>query len=170
MSRVFIGIGSNEGDRLRLISQAAQCLGALPGTKVVQMAPIIETDPIGPPQPRYLNTVVEISTDLEPSALLRGLKHIEAQLGRRPSGERWGPRPIDLDLLLYDARVIEQPDLRVPHPLMQERRFVLEPLAELAPGVVHPVLRQPIASLLARLPRESSAPDGAESAGEPMAW
>lgn len=183
MSRVFIGIGSNEGDRLNAISDAIRAIGALRGTRVAQMAMIAETEAVGgPPQGPYLNTVVEVETTLPPLGLLRALNEIERQLGRAPAAQRWAPRVIDLDILLYDDRIIpplparpngpirrsaadteprvraagggiiQEPDLRVPHPRMHERRFVLEPLAELAPDVIHPVFRRSIASLLSQLP------------------
>ena len=151
MSRVFIGVGSNEGDRLQHISNAVKALGATAGVAVTQMATITETEPVGgPPQGAYLNTVVELETALDPTELLKTLKAIEQRLGRKPSAERWGPRPIDLDLLLYDDRVIHTPELTVPHPRLHERRFVLEPLAQLAPDIIHPVLKQPMKHLLAR--------------------
>ena len=149
MSRAFIGIGSNEGDRLQHISRAVKALSAVPGIRVVQMATIIETAPVGgPPQGPYLNTVVEIDAEQRPRALLLALKAIEARLGRRPAPQRWAPRPIDLDLLLYEDLVMHEPDLTIPHPRLHERRFVLEPLAQLAPDVVHPVLQRPIGALL----------------------
>ncbi len=152
MSRVFIGIGSNEGDRLQLISKATRALGSVPGIRLVQMATIIETEPVGgPPQDPYLNTVVEIDTEQAPAELLRVLQAIEQQLGRTSSPQRWGPRPIDLDLLLYDDRVIHEPILDVPHPRMHERRFVLEPLVQLAPAVIHPVLHKTATELLSEL-------------------
>ena len=152
MSRVFIGVGSNEGDRLQHISNAVKALGATAGVAVTQMATIIETEPIGgPPQGPYLNTVVELETAVSPADLLKTLKAIEQRLGRKPSAERWGPRPIDLDLLLYDDRVIETSDLTVPHPRLHERRFVLEPLAQLAPQVIHPLVNQTIGELLTTL-------------------
>ncbi|MBI2104191.1 MAG: 2-amino-4-hydroxy-6-hydroxymethyldihydropteridine diphosphokinase [Candidatus Omnitrophica bacterium] len=151
--RVFIGVGSNEGDRLARISAAVQALGGTPGVRLVQMAPLLETEPVGgPPQGLYLNTVVELDTTLAPHELLSVLQAIERQLGRRPSPERWAPRPIDLDVLLYGDQVIREPDLSVPHPRLHERRFVLEPLAQLAPDLVHPVLGETIATLLDRLP------------------
>ena len=152
MSRVFIGIGSNEGDRLSNISQAARAMSRLPQTRLVQMATIIETEPVGgPPQDLYLNTVVELDTTLRPHELLAALQAIERKLGRGPSTERWGPRPMDLDILLYEGQVIQEERLSIPHPRMHERRFVLEPLAQLAPDVVHPRLHQTIAELLNRL-------------------
>ena len=153
MSRVFIGIGSNEGDRLDLISRALRCLTETRAIRLMQMALITETEPVGgPPQGPYLNTVVEIDTTLSPHELLVILQAIEQRLGRVRSTERWAPRPIDLDVLLYDDRIIQEPHLTVPHPRLHERQFVLEPLAQLAPALLHPILHQSMASLLEQLP------------------
>ena len=158
MSRVFIGVGSNEGERLRHISDAVKVLGAVSGVRVVQMAIITETEPVGgPPQGPYLNTAVEIETSLPPQQLLSLLKHIEQDQGRRPSAQRWLPRPIDLDILLYDDLVVNDPELTIPHPRLHERRFVLEPLEQLASDLVHPLLLQPIRSLLSALLEPSQA-------------
>ena len=158
MARAFIALGANEGDRLAQLFSATCLLRESPDVRVVQLAPIIETEPVGgPPQADYLNSVVEVETALDPDALLRLLQDIERRLGRAPSAERWGPRPIDLDLLLYDDRIITQPHLCVPHPRMHQRRFVLEPLAQLAPGLLHPILHQPIAALLEQLTTGSAA-------------
>ena len=152
MSRVFIGVGSNEGERLENISRAIRLLGATEGVRLAQMATIRETEPIGgPAQGPYLNTVVELDTTVEPAPLLNVLQTIERQLGRLPSQVRWAPRPIDLDLLFYDDRVMNEPALSVPHPRLHERRFVLEPLAQLAPHFIHPILQQPITVLLDHL-------------------
>ncbi len=149
MARVFIGLGSNEGDRLQLISRAARALAKTSGITPIQMATIVETEPMGgPPQGPYLNTVLELDTTLGPRALLNACQEIERQLGRQPSAQRWGPRPIDLDLLLYEDRVMDEPGLTIPHSRLHERRFVLEPLAQLAPEFVHPVLHQSITALL----------------------
>lgn len=152
MARVFVGIGSNEGDRFQLISSAVQAMGAVDGIQVVQMALIVQTEPVGgPPQGPYLNTVVELNTTRDPQSLLAVLQAIERRLGRLPSSTRWAPRPIDLDLLLYGEAVIREPNLIVPHPRMHERRFVLEPLVQLAPEVRHPILDTTAAVLLERL-------------------
>ena len=149
MPRVFLGIGANEGDRFAAISSAIFQLSIAPAIRVVQMAPIIETKPQGgPPQDDYLNTVVELETEKPPAELLALLKLIEKQLGRVPSGVRWGARPIDLDILLYDDAVVRTPDLEVPHARLHERLFVLEPLAQLAPDFIHPVLKKPVYTLL----------------------
>ncbi len=153
MSRVFIGVGSNQGERLEYLSRALQALNAVPGIRVVQMATILETEPVGgPPQGPYLNTAAELQTTLTPRELLTTLQGIERRLGRTPSPQRWTPRPIDVDILLYDDQIVAEPDLVIPHPRMHERRFVLEPLVQLAPDFVHPVLRHSIADLLAHLP------------------
>ena len=148
MSRAFIGLGSNEGDRLANLSRAAKLLGERPGIRLVKMATILETEPVGgPPQGPYLNTVVEIETTLGPRELFDAAKAIEVELGRRPSKERWAPRPIDLDVLLVDDTVLAEPDLLIPHARMHERWFVLEPLAQLDPGLVHPVLKKTVEEL-----------------------
>ena len=153
MSHAFIGVGSNQGDRLALISRALRALGDVQGVRVARMATILETEPVGgPPQPPFLNTVVELDTTRSPRELLAALKEIERQLGRTPSAIRWAPRPIDLDLLLYDSQVIREPNLTVPHPRLHERGFVLEPLSQLVPELVHPVLGETIAALRDRSP------------------
>jgi 2-amino-4-hydroxy-6-hydroxymethyldihydropteridine diphosphokinase len=120
---------------------------------VTALSTILETDSVGgPPQGRYLNCVVEAQTDAAPDDLLRLLKRIERMIGRPVQEERWGPRIIDLDILLYGDAAISTPALTIPHPEMHRRRFVLEPLAQIAPAAVHPVLRKTIAELLAGLP------------------
>jgi 2-amino-4-hydroxy-6-hydroxymethyldihydropteridine diphosphokinase len=134
LATAYIGLGSNLGDRGENLPRALERLGA------ARVSTIRETDPVGvTEQPRFLNAVAELETDLPPRALLDRLLEIERDLGRdRESEERWGPRAIDLDLLLYDDEVIDEPGLTVPHPRLAERRFVLEPLAELAPDLVLP--------------------------------
>jgi len=152
MSRVFIGVGSNQGDRAGLIAQACRLISEGGGIRLVQTGPIIESEAVGgPPQGPYLNTVVELETDVSPEELVTMLQGIERTLGRVRSRTRWAPRPMDLDLLLYDNRVIQTAALIVPHPRLQERRFVLEPLVSIAPHAMHPILRESMAALLARL-------------------
>ncbi|HBQ37410.1 MAG: 2-amino-4-hydroxy-6-hydroxymethyldihydropteridine diphosphokinase [Omnitrophica WOR_2 bacterium RIFCSPLOWO2_02_FULL_63_16] len=151
MARVFLGIGTNEGDRLENISRATQILAASGAARLIQMATIAETPPLGPPQRDYLNTVVEVETTLPPQELLECVKRLEQQLGRAPSSQRWGPRIIDVDILLYEDRIVEEERLTIPHPQLHQRRFVLEPLAQLAPDLVHPVLKRTVQELLEEL-------------------
>jgi 2-amino-4-hydroxy-6-hydroxymethyldihydropteridine diphosphokinase len=125
----YVGLGSNLGDRESTIAQAAGLIGAL------RLSTIRETEPWGyQNQPPFLNAVAEVETDLAPRLFLGRLLDVEASLGRDRSGPRWGPRTIDLDLLLYGDLAVDEPGLTVPHPAMTERLFVLEPLAELAPA------------------------------------
>jgi len=127
----YVGLGANLGDREAAIRAAA---AALPATR---LSTIRETEPWGyADQPPFLNAVAEVETDLSPRALLERLLEIERSLGRRRGGPRWGPRTIDLDLLLFGAQTIDEPGLIVPHPRLAERAFVLEPLAELAPSLL----------------------------------
>ena len=121
--------------------------------RVTALSTILETEPVGgPPQGRYLNCVVEIRTDATPVELFHALKQIERTMGRPAQDARWGPRIIDLDILLYDDATISTPELTIPHPEMHRRRFVLAPLAQIAPDIMHPVLRQTATALLATLP------------------
>ncbi len=129
MTVAYVGLGSNLGDREALIRRAAALIGA------VRLSAIRETEPWGnPDQPLFLNAVAELETALEPVPLLDELLDVERRLGRERTGPRWGPRTIDLDLLLYDELAVDEPGLSVPHPRLVERLFVLEPLAELAPA------------------------------------
>ncbi|MBI4582319.1 MAG: 2-amino-4-hydroxy-6-hydroxymethyldihydropteridine diphosphokinase [Planctomycetes bacterium] len=149
----FIGMGANLGHREATIRAALDRLRQAPGVAAVTSSSLHETAAVGGPagQPPYLNGAARIETTLEPEPLLDLLLNIERMLGR-VRREKWGPRIIDLDLLLFDDRVIDTPRLTVPHPRLHERRFVLEPLAEVAGEVRHPVLNQTIPELLARLP------------------
>ena len=130
--RVFLGLGSNLGDRERTLREA---LASLPG--VVAVSPVYETDPMGGPQgqPPYLNLVVELDTDLGPRQLLGVCHRLESAAGRVRQ-TRWGPRTLDVDILLMGDLEVDQPDLTVPHPRMYERAFVLAPLADIAPDLV----------------------------------
>jgi 2-amino-4-hydroxy-6-hydroxymethyldihydropteridine diphosphokinase len=154
--RAFIAIGSNLGDRRRWCRLAAERLATLPATRLVQASPLVETAPAeGAAGGPFLNGAAEIETALPPIQLLRELQAIEAALGRPPDRPRGAARTVDLDLLLYGDLRVDEPRLTIPHPRMAERRFVLEPLAAIAPGVRHPVLGQSAAELLARLDRPS---------------
>jgi 2-amino-4-hydroxy-6-hydroxymethyldihydropteridine diphosphokinase len=133
------------------IRDALQLLAADPELEVEAVSAIRETDPVGVvDQPRFLNGAIRLKTELAPRPLLDRLLAVEQQLGRVRTGERYGPRTIDLDLLLYGDEIVEEPGLRVPHPRLAERRFVLEPLAELDSGLVVPGLG-PIQALLSEL-------------------
>jgi 2-amino-4-hydroxy-6-hydroxymethyldihydropteridine diphosphokinase len=137
--RAYVGLGANLGEREATIARAIELIGAEPGIEVTAVSTLRETDPWGPvDQPRYLNGVVELETDLQPRALLAVLLSVERTLGRVRTGPRFGPRTIDLDLLVHDGLVLDEPGLTVPHPRLHERRFALEPLAELAPDLVVP--------------------------------
>jgi 2-amino-4-hydroxy-6-hydroxymethyldihydropteridine diphosphokinase len=137
--RAYIGLGANLGDRERTIRRAIEILGAEPGVEVVAVSTLRVTDPVGyVDQPRFLNGAAAIETELEPRELLDRLLAVERALGRDRSGPRYGPRTIDLDLLLYGDRVVDEPGLTVPHPRLAERPFALEPLAELGPGLTLP--------------------------------
>ena len=152
MSKVLVGVGSNLGDREFLIRKAVEAMRDLPRTLVVRVSSLYDTDPVGvEDQPAFLNAVVWLETTLEPRELLWQLLLIEKRMGRVRS-QRWGPRPIDLDLLFYDDRAIAEPDLTVPHPEAHRRGFVLLPLLELDPEFVHPVTGEPIKKLIKRLP------------------
>jgi 2-amino-4-hydroxy-6-hydroxymethyldihydropteridine diphosphokinase len=139
VTRAYIGLGANLGDRERTIRQALDLLAGEPGIELLRVSRLQETDPVGfANQPRFLNGAAELETDLGPRALLDRLLAIERRLGRRRRGPRYGPRPIDLDLLVYGGEVVREPDLSVPHPRLAERRFALEPLAELDPALEVP--------------------------------
>jgi 2-amino-4-hydroxy-6-hydroxymethyldihydropteridine diphosphokinase len=139
MAVVHIGLGANLGDREATIRAALERLDAEEGIEVVRVSLLRETDPVGyADQPRFLNGVAELETELSPGELLERLLAVERDLGRVRQGPRYGPRTIDLDLLLYGDAVVDEPGLEIPHPRMTERRFVLEPLAELDPDRVVP--------------------------------
>jgi 2-amino-4-hydroxy-6-hydroxymethyldihydropteridine diphosphokinase len=149
----YIALGSNLGDKRAFLDQALQALRATPGITVKNVSLYIETDPVGGPpgQDSYLNSAAELETDLPPRQLLEALLAIETRLGR-VRNERFAPRTIDLDLLLYGEEVINEPDLIVPHPRMHERRFVLQPLSYIAAEVRHPLLGKTVREMLAERP------------------
>lgn len=135
--RAFLGLGSNLDDRLENLRRAVVLLDRAEGVRVVRSSRVYETAPVGPPQPDYLNAVIEVETTLEPHDLLRACLAVEHTMGR-VRAERWGPRVIDVDVLTYGDERIDDADLTVPHPRMHERAFVLVPLLELTADPVLP--------------------------------
>ncbi len=157
-SRVYVGVGSNLGDRMTYLAEAARCLLDAPGVKGLQSAPVYETRPVGPAGPgNFLNTVFALDVCLSPQQLLRIMQHIEVLLGRprggNPggAGSRSGARTIDLDILFFDDLVFQNDELVVPHPHLPQREFVLRPLADLDPEYTHPELGLSVRELLAAL-------------------
>jgi 2-amino-4-hydroxy-6-hydroxymethyldihydropteridine diphosphokinase len=150
--RVFLGLGSNLGERHKFLSRAVHGLKQLKDVKIIWTSSIYETEPYGrKEQPGFLNAVVELETTLAPPDLFDNIKAIEQNVGRT-STERWGPREIDIDILVYDGVVFDGKNVNVPHPELEKRRFVLVPLAEVAPDLVHPVSGLTMEELAASCP------------------
>jgi len=147
----FIGAGSNLGDSLEACLEAVRRVAALPGIRFLRRASLYRTEPVGPQdQDWFINTIIEVRTDLGPRELLTALQGIEKAMGRGES-RRWGARVIDLDILLYGPQVFREEGLTVPHPELHRRAFVLVPLAEIASYVIHPAFDVSIQGLLGRL-------------------
>src|SRR5579875_2964571 len=156
--RAFIGIGTSLGDRIANYREALERIGKLRQTRIVRQSSIYETDPVGEFIGPFLNGAIEVETEYSAEALMQQLLSIERAMGRKrvrmPKGAaraRYKPRIIDLDLLFFDNEMIDTPKLTVPHPRIQERRFVLVPMSELAPALIHPRLNASISELLAGL-------------------
>jgi 2-amino-4-hydroxy-6-hydroxymethyldihydropteridine diphosphokinase len=155
--RAYVGVGANLGDRWANLALAASILRRSPRVALLRASRVYDTAPVGPPQPRYLNAVLELETELTAPALHAVLQLAENAAGRRRSGQRWGARTLDLDLLLFGDDVIVRRTLRVPHPELAARRFVLAPLAELCPDRKVPGIGLTVAELLARVPHDDGA-------------
>lgn len=151
MNEAYLSLGSNEGDRVVWLQKALELLAATCG-EIVKLSSVYETAAWGlGTQPDFLNMAVLIHTDKTPEELLHDIHHIETALGRQRN-IKWGPRTLDIDILLYNHEIIETPELKVPHPFLHERLFTLIPLAEIAPGYIHPQLHLTISALLTTCP------------------
>jgi 2-amino-4-hydroxy-6-hydroxymethyldihydropteridine diphosphokinase len=156
-NRAFIGIGSNLGDRAANYREAIARIAEIPHTRVVRQSSIYETEPVGNLKGAFLNGVIEVETEIAPEVLMRRLLAIERVMGRKrvrgrkPARGKYRPRIIDLDLLFFNKEMIESRALTVPHPRIQERLFVLAPMAELAPALIHPKLNHSISEMMASL-------------------
>ena len=154
MATAFIGFGSNLGNRIDFCDRAVTLLGLLPHSRLDAVSSLYETEPVhdgaAPGPAWFLNGVVQIETDIAPKSLLEICREIERALGRDPENRK-GPRTLDLDLLLYDDCILDEPALTIPHPRLHQRRFVLAPLVELDPERRHPVFAQTLRDLLAQL-------------------
>lgn len=148
-SAVFIALGSNQGDRELYLLRGVAEIGKLPGTKITALSSFYDTEPVGPVrQENFINAVARLETTLSPQELLRQLQQIECGIFHRKREIPGGPRPMDLDLLFYGSLILHEPGLIIPHPRLHERRFVLEPLAEIAPDFIHPGLLRNVKALL----------------------
>ncbi len=158
MKRVFLGLGTNLGDKKQNLIQAIEELSLVLGNNI-NVSSFIESEPWGfSSQNRFMNCVVEYSTTMQPEELLRTTEKIEHKLGRisKSANNIYSDRIIDIDILLYADEIIETPVLTIPHPLMHKRQFVLEPLAQIAPQIIHPILGESIEKLLRNLNNENS--------------
>jgi len=157
MKTVYLSLGSNLGDRAGMLREALRLLAG-PRVRVLRVSPIYESEPQDAPrQPWFLNLVAEVETELFPRQLLLHLQKVERELGR-VRNSRHGPRTIDIDIVLFGSSVIDTADLTVPHPQMSRRRFVLQPLADLVPGLRRPRFHRPVRHMLRKLHRQALRP------------
>jgi dihydroneopterin aldolase/2-amino-4-hydroxy-6-hydroxymethyldihydropteridine diphosphokinase len=144
---VYLGLGSNVGDRIEFLAAAIRGISDIETTVVDAVSPVYQTEPVGnTAHHEFLNLAISVQTDLTPQQFHKKMKWLEKEIGRMES-ERWGPREIDIDLLLFDALIIHTDDLQIPHREIVQRRFVLQPLAEIAPNKLHPIERKTIEEL-----------------------
>jgi len=148
LHQAYIGIGSNLGKKKENYLEALARIARIPGTKIIKESSLYESEPLGESREWYVNGVIQIETELRPDLLLQKCKNIERAMGRKKVRKRWAARIIDLDIILYNNLKLEKGSLKVPHPEMHKRKFVLIPLSEIAPQVVHPVMGMTISELL----------------------
>jgi 2-amino-4-hydroxy-6-hydroxymethyldihydropteridine diphosphokinase len=162
---VYIGLGSNLGDGIRNCRRAIEAIKSDPRNRLVQGSPFYRTDPVGKKdQNWFINGVIAVETSMAPGEFMEFLLSVENEMGRIRE-ERWGPRIIDLDILFYGDQVLSEGGLRIPHPRLHERRFVLAPLKDIAPDWVHPVFHKTVSQILAELePGEKVFPVAGENA------
>ena len=147
-TKIYLGLGSNIGNRIENIKRAVRLIKADPHFKNVRVSHFYETLPVGPKQRDFINAVLAAATDMSPVELLSFAKDAERSLGRKKRKLKWGPREIDIDILFFNDIILNSPDLVIPHPAIQERRFVLIPFAEIEGNFKHPILKKSISEML----------------------